>query len=77
MNNLKYLQDETAKLLNLYNANLFDEVVKKGKILIKKFPDQILFYIAKALSFSPLEKQEDSLKILKQPLNLNLTIFTS
>ena len=50
MNNLKYLQDETAKLLNLYNANLFDEVVKKGKILIKKFPDQILFYNATALS---------------------------
>ncbi len=31
MNNLKYLQDETAKLLNLYNANLFDDVVRKVK----------------------------------------------
>ena len=70
MNNLKYLQDETAKLLNLYNANLFDEVVKKGKILIKKFPDQILFYNATALSLSSLEKHEESLNILKQALNL-------
>ncbi len=70
MNNLKYLQDETAKLLNLYNANLFDEVVRKGKILIKKFPNQILFYNATALSLSSLEKHEESLNILNQALNL-------
>ena len=58
------------RLLNLYNANLFDEVVKKGKILIKKFPNQILFYNATALSLSSLEKHEESLNILKQALNL-------
>ena len=54
MDNLKNLQDEASKLINLYNAKHFEEVVNRGKILIKKYPDQILFYNATSLSLSSL-----------------------
>ncbi|MBD1141299.1 sulfotransferase [Pelagibacterales bacterium SAG-MED39] len=70
MDNLKYLQNETSKLLNLYNASLFNDVIRKGKVLIKKFPNQILFYNATALSLSSIGQHDESLKILKKALNL-------
>ena len=44
MDDIKYLKEQTSALINLYNAKIFDEVVRKGKLLIKKFPNQILFY---------------------------------
>ena len=43
---------------------------KKGKILIKKFPNQLIFYNATALSLSSLGKSQEALKILKEALNL-------
>ena len=70
MDNLKNLQDEASKLINLYNAKHFEEVVNRGKILIKKYPDQILFYNATSLSLSSLGKNVEALKILKEALNL-------
>ena len=40
----KYLETQASVLVNLYTAKKFDEAVLKGKVLIKKFPDQIIFY---------------------------------
>ena len=42
MDDIKYLKEQTSALINLYNAKIFDEVVRKGKLLIKKFPNLIL-----------------------------------
>ena len=44
MDNLEYLKKQTQILINLYNTKRYEEVILKGKILIKKFPHQLLFY---------------------------------
>ena len=56
-------------MINLYNAKRFEDVVSKGKILIKKFPNQLLFYNATSLSLSAIGKDEEALKILAQALS--------
>ena len=66
----KYLENQASILINLYNSKKFDEAVQKGKILIKKFPNQLIFYNATALSLSSLGKSQEALKILKEALNL-------
>ena len=66
----KYLEKQASILVNLYNSKKFDEAVQKGKILIKKFPNQLMFYNATALSLSSIGENQEALKILKEALNL-------
>ena len=66
----KYLETQASILINYYNSKKYNEVVQKGKILIKKFPNQIFFYNATALSLSALGKSFEALQILKEALNL-------
>ena len=66
----KYLENQASILVNLYNSKKFDEAVQKGKILIKKFPNQLMFYNATALSLSSLGENDEALRILKEGLNL-------
>ena len=67
----KYLETQASVLINLYTAKKFDEAVLKGKVLIKKFPDQIIFYNATSLSLSALGKNLEALQILKEALDLS------
>ena len=67
----KYLENQASILINHYNSKRFTEVVQKGKVLIKKFPNQLIFYNATALSLSALGKNFEALSILKQALNLS------
>ncbi len=67
----KYLENQASILINHYNSKRFAEVVQKGKILIKKFPNQIIFYNATALSLSALGKNYEALDILNLALNSN------
>ncbi len=66
----KYLENQASILVNLYNSKKFDEAVQKGKILIKKFPNQLMFYNATALSLSSLGENDEALRILKEGLIL-------
>ncbi len=66
----KYLENQASILVNLYNSKKFNEAVQKGKILIKKFPTQLVFYNATALSYSSLGENDEALRILKEGLNL-------
>ena len=66
----KDLQSQATILINLYNSKRFEDTIQKGKILIKKFPNQLIFYNATALALSALGKNEEALKILKSALNL-------
>ena len=66
----KNLETQATILINLYNSRRFEDTIQKGKILIKKFPNQLIFYNATALSLSALGKNEEALKILKSALNL-------
>ena len=52
----KYLENQVSTLVNLYNSQRYNDVVLKGKILIRKFPNQLIFYNVTALS---LELQND------------------
>ena len=67
----KYLENQAAMLINSFNTKRFAEVVQKGKVLIKKFPNQLIFYNATALSLSSLGKNYEALGILKLALDLN------
>lgn len=69
MENNEYLKKQTSILINLYNAKRHDDVILKGKILIKKFPSQLLFYNATSLSLSAIGKDEEALIILNQALS--------
>ncbi len=69
MDNLEYLKKQTQILINLYNAKRYEEVILKGKVLIKKFPNQLLFYNATSLSLSATGKNEEALKILSKALS--------
>ena len=64
-NQIDYLKKQVSILVNLYNTGKYDDVVQKGMVLIKKFPDQEIFINATALSLSSLNKNEEALKILK------------
>ena len=65
-NQIDYLKREVSILINLYNTGKYDDVVQKGMVLIKKFPDQEIFINATALSLSSLNKNEEALKILNK-----------
>ncbi len=66
----KYLENQASILVNLYNSKKFNEAVQKGKILIKKFPNELMFYNATALSLSSLGENDEALRILKEGLEL-------
>ena len=65
----KYLENQATILINHYNSKRYTEVVQKGKVLIKKFPNQLIFYNATALSLSALGKNYEALDILNLALN--------
>ena len=70
MRDLEHLQKQTSILMNLYNSRRFEDVIQKGKILLKKYPDQIILYNAISLSLSSINKDDEALNILKQALAL-------
>ena len=70
MRDLEHLQKQTSILMNLYNSKRFEDVIQKGKILLKKYPDQIILYNAISLSLSSINKDNEALDILKQALAL-------
>ena len=61
-NQIDYLKREVSILVNLYNTGKYNDVVQKGMILIKKFPDQEIFINATALSLSSLNRNEENSK---------------
>ena len=67
----KNLENQVSILINHYNSKRFVEAVQKGKILIKKFPNQLIFYNATALSLSALGKNYEALRILNHALDLS------
>ena len=68
----KYLENQASILINHYNAKRFAEGIQKGKVLIKRFPNQIIFYNATALSLSALGKNYEALNILKPVMYMSL-----
>ena len=71
MTNFDYLQKQATIVLNLYNSKNYEEVIIKCKLLLKKFPEQVMFYNAAALSCASLKKNLDGINILNQALRLH------
>ena len=71
MNSIDYLKKEASILVNLFNAKKHDEAIQKAKILIKKSPQQILFYNVLSLSLSAKGMNNEALNILKQGLSVD------
>ena len=74
MENINYLKKQLSIMLNLFEAKRFDELISKGEVLIKKFPEQAILYNLTSLAYAATGKSTESkellLKILKkQPKN--------
>ena len=67
---LEYLKKQAAIIFNLYNTQNYEEVVSKGKTLIKKFPNQLIFYNAVCLSLSALGENQKALEVIEEALKL-------
>ena len=80
MNNIHILKKQIEIIINLYNSQNFEQVIIKTKVLIKKFPEQLVLYNILALSLSNVGKNEEGLKILNNALrynNNNIFIFNN
>ena len=69
MNSIDYLTKEASIIVNLYNSKNFSEAIRKSKIVIKKHPDEILFYNILSLSLSAQNKNTEAIKYLDSALN--------
>ena len=74
MENIEYLKKQLSIMINLFESKRFNELIDKGRVLIKKFPDQAILYNLTSLAYGAtgksIESRELLLKILKkQPKN--------
>ena len=69
MENIEYLKKQLSIMITLFETKRFDELIVKGITLIKKFPDQPIFYNLTSLAYNATGKsilaKELLLKILK------------
>tara|TARA_Y100000996_G_scaffold240723_1_gene189298 strand:- start:753 stop:2288 length:1536 start_codon:yes stop_codon:yes gene_type:complete len=71
MENIDYLKKKASILINLYNIKKYEELIEKGMPLIKKFPDQVVFYNAVSLAYNQLQKFDEAKTLLKKCLKQN------
>jgi len=77
MNDIEYLKKQVSVMINLFHAKKFAELISKGTILIKKYPNQTIFYNITSLAYDAIDKRnfakELLLKALKmEPNNFNI-----
>ncbi len=70
MEDIEYLKKQITTIVNLYNTKRFLDVIHKGKVLLKKYPNQIILYNAVSLSLSAIEKHSEALDMLKKALSV-------
>ncbi len=68
MDEITFLKKQVSILINLYNSRNYEEVILKGKPLIKKYPNQIIFYNAVSLSLTAIGKHTDAINFLNAAL---------
>ena len=77
MENIDYLKKQLSIIINLFEVKRFDEVIDKGRVLIKKFPDQAIFYNITSLAYNAINKSIEAKEILseilkKEPKNISV-----
>ena len=77
MKNITDLKNQISITVNLFRSKRFDELILKGSALIKKFPDQPIFFNITALAYNAVGKSREAKKLLiqilkKEPENLSV-----
>jgi tetratricopeptide (TPR) repeat protein len=77
MEDIEYLKKQISIMLNLFKGKHYEDLIYKGNLLIKKFPDQAILYNLTSLAYNASGKafksKELLLKILKkEPKNFNV-----
>ena len=68
MNPVDFKKKQLQIIVNLLNARKFDDALRKSKPLIKKFPNEYLFYNSAAMSLINLERSDEALTILNKAI---------
>ena len=55
-------------MLNLFNGKHYSDLIYKGNLLIKKFPDQPILYNLTSLAYSALGKTIEAKELLTKIL---------
>lgn len=77
MENIEYLKKQISIMLNLFNGKHFDDLIYKGNLLIKKFPEQPILYNLTSLAYNATGRAKESKKLLlrilkKDPKNFHV-----
>ena len=68
---IENLKKQATAITNLYNSKNYIETIDKGKRLIKKFPNQIIFYNATSLALSAEGQNDEAIKLLNKALRVD------
>ena len=71
MNQIDFKNKQIQIIVNLINTRKFDDALNKAKPLIKKFPNEYIFYNAAGMSLINLERYTEAIKILEKAKKLN------
>ena len=71
MDGIEYLKKQVSIIVNLHNSKKYDEVIRKAKVLVKKYSNQIIFYNILSLALSAKNKNDESIKYLNKAINLD------
>ena len=75
MDNISHLKSQATIMINLFKAKRFEDLIGKGRVLIKKFPNQIIFYNITSLAYDAIGKKIDAKNLLKKALELEPNNF--
>ena len=75
MENIEYIKNRLSVMINLFKTRRFEELIDKGTVLIKKFPNQIIFYNITSLAYDAIGKRNEAKKILIRALKLDPNNF--
>ena len=60
MENIEYLKKQISIMLNLFNGKHYDDLIYKGNLLIKKFPNQAILYNLTSLAYNAIDKSVEA-----------------
>ena len=75
MKNIEYLKNQLSIMLNLFKTKRFDELIEKGTLLIKKFPEQTIFYNITSLAYNAINRREHAVNLLLRALKIEPNNF--
>ena len=75
MENIEYLKKQLSIILSFFQSQRFDDVIEKGTLLIKKFPNQTIFYNITSLAYNALGEKDQANKLLLKALKIEPNNF--